>query len=216
MNSAVAGGVEVSLSIDLELPLGAQTDENQQRLEIVAAGLLEVLEQGSLPATWGVSDPSLSAARDAILGARAGHEIAVLGDPIWLGNGTMPSRLSREFERRFAGARRAGLQVSTLLLRHEIGPLDLSLLLQHGITAVRGPQASFADSSKPRHSACRFSIWQVEQPLSLPLHRGWWHAEQWAFRQHVQSALRGRSLHWVLDAGQMVELPDMGLPAAVA
>ena len=220
MSKADSGGASaVSLSIDLELAIGRQIPQKQEHLEAVTAGMLELLDNCSLSATWGVSNPGLSAARDAILAARCGHEIAVLGDSIWLGSGTTCSRLAQEFERRFDGARRAGLEVSSLMLRHEVGQtLDLNLLLGHRITAVRGPAvASTVGEPIQRSGASRFGIWQVQNPIQIPLCGAWWHVEPWAFRRRLkESVWGGLPLHLVLNAGQMVEQPDLGLPRALA
>ncbi len=214
--SKAVGGIEVTLSIDLEMAIGWQTSQGQQRLEAVTAGLIELLDSQCIPATWGVSNPALSAARDVILTARSPHEVAVLGERFWLGDGTTPSRLAQEFERRFAGARRAGLEVSTLLLRQTAEHLDLNLLLGNGITAVRGP--AVAASAKPadsRQETRRFSTWQVPSPTLIPRSGSWWQADPWAFQQRLKRAVQWASpLHLVLDAGKLAELSDLGLPAA--
>ena len=163
--SRADGEGAVSLSIDLELAIGRQTSQGEQRLEAVTAGLVELLDNQGISATWGVSNPALSAATDVILATKSKQEVAVLGERFWLGDGTTPSRLAQEFERRFAGARRQGLGVSTLMLRQTAEHLDLNLLLGHGIIAVRGPAIS-ASSEEP--NCCsrtkRYGIWQVRLP----------------------------------------------------
>ena len=216
--SRANGGAAVSLSIDLELAIGRQTSQGQQRLETVTAGLVELLDGQGISATWGVSNPALSAARDIILAAKSRQEVAVLGERFWLGDGTTPSRLAQEFERRFEGARRAGLEVSTLVLRQTAEHLDLNLLLGHGITAVRGPAvAASADAAIPRASAMRYGLWQVQSPILIPLSGSWWQSEPWAFRQRLkEAALREMPLNLVLDAGKMAEHNDLGLPAVAA
>jgi hypothetical protein len=214
--SRADGGSEaaITLSIDLELAIGQQTPQKQEQLEAVTAGLLELLKRGSLPTTWGVSNPALSAATESIVAAEGGHEIAVLGDRIWLGNGTTRSRLNHEFERRFDGARRAGLEVSSLVLRNEVAEtLDLNLLLEHGITAVRSPAAAAsAQDTAPRSGPMRFGIWQVSRPVLVPTSGTWWQPEPWALQQRIRGALRsGPPLHLVLDASRMVEFADLGM-----
>jgi hypothetical protein len=213
--SRADSGSAVSLSIDLELAIGRQTAQGQQRLEAVTAGLVELLDNQGISATWGVSNPALSAARDVILTANSRQEVAVLGERFWLGDGTTPSRLAQEFERRFEGARRAGLDVSTLVLRQAAEHLDLNLLLGHGITAVRGPAVlASADRTSFRTGAMRYGIWQVQSPILVPISGSWWQAEPWAFRQRLKGATRFEvPLNLVLDAGKMAELSDLGLPA---
>ena len=215
--SRADGGVAVSLSIDLELAIGRQTSLGQQRLEGVTACLVELLDNEGISATWGVSNPPLSAARDVILTARSTQEVAVLGERFWLGDGTSPSRLAQEFERRFEGARRAGLDVTTLMLRQTAEHLDLNLLLGHGITAVRGPAVSASSDGSNRSRAMRYGIWQVTSPILVPLSGSWWQPEPWAFQQRLKKAARDEMpLHLVLDAGRMAELSDLGLPAVAA
>lgn len=213
--SGAEGRAGVSLSIDLELAIGRQTSQGQDRLATVTGELVELLDYQGISATWGVSNPSLSAAREAILAAKTRQEVAVLGERFWLGDGTTPSRLAREFERRFEGASQDGLKATTLLLRHSAEHLDLNLLLGNGITAVRGPaKAATADEGVSRSGTLRFGIWQVQSPILVPLSGSWWQAEPWAFRQRVNKAMRSRtSLNLVLDAGRMAELSDLGLAA---
>ena len=209
--SDTSQGATVSFSIDLELAIGLETPGRQERLAILTGELLELLENHRIPATWGVSDPARSAARDGILGSRIGHEIAVLGDSIWLGNAAMQSRLEKEFERRFEGARKAGLPVSTLVLRNAASHLNLNLLLSHRITAVRGPAMPPGDDD-PRGWPVRFGIWQIPSPLLVSLQGGWWKSGQWTLHQRLDTALQaGRGIHLVLDAGTMVDLPGFGL-----
>lgn len=209
-----ADGVAVSVSVDLELAIGRQTTQGQERLEALTAGLVEILDTQGISATWGVSNPALSAARDVILSTKSRQEIAVLGERFWLGDGTSPSRLAQEFERRFEGARRAGLEVSTLMLRETAEHLDLNLLLRHGVQAVRGPAIVASAEAISRSTAMRFGIWQAQRPILVPLSGSWWQAEPWAFQQRLKWAEHGKlSLNLVLDAGKMAELPDLGLSA---
>lgn len=216
MNQQAAAGV-VSLSIDLELALGRQTSQGQERLERISRSLVELLDQHAISATWGVSNPALSAATEVIRSARCRQELAVLGERFWLCDGTTPSRQAHELGRRFEGARRAGIEVSTLALREGAEHLDLNLLLDHRITAVRGP-AVRATSEELHHrmGAMRYGVWQVPAPITFPLGGAWWQAEPYALRRLLQEATRGGNLHLVLDAGTMAESADLGLSAVAA
>lgn len=211
--SKVDGGAAVSLSIDLELAIGRQTSQGQDRLATVTSELVELLGQLGISATWGVSNPELSAAREAILAVKTKQEIAVLGERFWLGDGTTHSRLAQEFERRFGGVCRETMKATTLLLRQRAEHLDLSLFLENGITAVRGPAvAATAVEANSRRAAMRYGIWQVQRPILVPLSSSWWQTETWSFRQHVKEAVRtGTPLNLVLDAGNMTEHSDLGL-----
>src|SRR6186997_582253 len=127
------------LSVDLE-PDPAQPDGGLiDRLDQLRRRLIELTGSLAVPATWAVADPVLSVATESILNTKAGHEIAVLGDRAWLGPGCGRVRLQRELARRFDGARKAGISVTTLALRNLDQVRELDLLLDHGITALRGP-----------------------------------------------------------------------------
>ena len=208
-------GAAVSLSIDLELAIGRQTGQGQQRLEEITAGLVDLLETQCISATWGVSNPALSAATEAILNAKSRQEIAVLGERFWLSDGTSPSRLASEFARRFDGARRTGIAVSTLLLRQNEAHVDLNLLLDHGVTAIRSPAITASrEESLPGAVPARYGIWQVQHPILVPLSGSWWQADPWAFGRRLKNVAKTSStLHLVLDAGKMAEYPDLALPA---
>jgi hypothetical protein len=216
MNRSEEAGM-VSLSIDLELAIGRQTTQGQDRLERITLSLIDLLDRHAISATWGVSNPALSAATEVIRSAQCRQEIAILGERFWLSDGTTPSRQAHELGRRFEGARRAGIDVSTLLLRDGTEHLDLNLLLEHGISAVRLPavRASSKDF-RQRAGAMRYRVWQVPSPVSIPLQGCWWQSEPSAFRHQLQEAVGGKRLHFVLDAGKMAESVDLGLPAVTA
>src|SRR5262245_42703473 len=125
MSDSGATGTLV-LSIDLELDLEQHAAPLGRRLDEVRATLIRLTSEAGIPATWAVADPMLSAASDSILTAKCGHEIAVLGDRAWLGPGCGRERLTRELARRFSTPRKAGIPVSTLVLRNleDLADLD--------------------------------------------------------------------------------------------
>src|SRR3954470_11206434 len=106
------------LSVDLEADTESQKGHQERQLDEVRRQLLELTSEAGVPATWAVADPMLSAAREAVLSADCGHEIAVLGHRVWLGKGCGRERLARELSRRFSAPRKAGIPVSTLVLRN--------------------------------------------------------------------------------------------------
>src|SRR4051812_22660965 len=141
----------VVLSIHLELDLEDQNRHDEQRLDDIRARLIELTKTNSVSATWAVADPMLSAASESILAAGVGHEVAVLGDEAWLGQGCGRGRLARELARRFSSPRKNGLPVSTLMLRNMQHVNDLDLLIQHGVTAIGGPATSQWASAQKHH-----------------------------------------------------------------
>jgi len=201
------------LSIDLELGLNNQEPQIQRRLDEVRAQLIESTRTLGLPATWAVADPILSAATDSILAAGCGHEIAVLGERAWLGPGCGRVRLGRELTRRFDSARRAGISVTTLALRDVEQIPDLDLLLDHGVTALRGPAVdSLAAARKSTQSPIRFGIWTPPAAWKLPPQTRWWTPASWLVRQEIKRAIRRQAIaHLAIDAPRLVQAPEPAL-----
>ena len=189
------GAGTLILSIDLELDVDQHDDRLDGRLDAVRTQLITLTSQYGLVATWAVADPLLSAATESILSANCGHEIAVLGEQAWTGPGCGRVRLRRELGRRFTSARKAGIPVSTLALRHTDHVLDLDLLLEHGVTALRGPAAS---ASSPRHPATpvpvRFGLWQPPYAVPLAPHQGWSLITTWRLQRTIRRVIRRQSL----------------------
>jgi hypothetical protein len=195
------------LSVDLELDLDHQDSPGQERLDYVRGQLLEGMRQHELPATWAVADPALSVATESILAANASHEIAVLGDQAWVGQGAGRLRLSRELERRFGGARKAGIGATTLALRNVDQLVDLDILLDHGITAVRGAAVNTAQQARKLAAPpIRFGVWQVPSAWRIPPQPAWWAPSTWSICREIKRAINGSSLiHLEIDAPRLVE-----------
>ena len=207
----MSGGGVVLLSVDLELDIAHNQDGQDERLDEVRTWLVERMRDLNLPATWAVADPVLSAATDSILSSGVGHEMAVLGDQNWLGYGAGRIRLNRELTRRFNGARRAGIPVSTLALRNVEQVVDLDLLLGHGITAVRGPAVDSAVTARKLAAPpIRFGIWQAPTAWRIPPQPHWWAPSTWLIRHEIRRTIaRGSALHLEIDAQRLVEAgPD--------
>ena len=207
-----AGGI-VTISIDLELEIEHYTSHAQRHLDRVRSQLIELLEVHQIPATWAVADPARSAASEPILASRVRHEIAVLGDRAWVGYGAGRLRLQRELARRFDGARRVGMAVTTLALCNSDRLLDLDLLLEHGITAIRGPAVDSAlEARRLGSKPARHGIWQAPTAWMLPPRGAWWLLSAWGVRREIQrAASEGSLLHLEISAPRLIEL---GEPAA--
>jgi len=201
------------LSIDLELGLDNQQPQIQRRLDEVRKQLVESTRALRVPATWAVADPTLSAATDSILAAGCGHEIAVLGERAWLGPGCGRVRLGRELTRRFDTARLAGISVATLALRDVEQIPDLDLLLDHGVTAMRGPAVdSLAAVRKWANSPIRFGIWTSPAAWKLPPQTRWWMPASWLVRREIKRAIRRQAIaHLEIDAPRLVAAPEPAL-----
>jgi hypothetical protein len=155
----------------------------------------------------------LSAASESILAAGCGHEIAVLGDQAWLGPGCGRERLARELTRRFSVPRKAGIAVSTLVLRNVKQVVDLDLLIDHGVTALCAPPVehpSIANKIGPLPT--RFGLWQPPVAWRLPPRKSGWSPAGWLIRREIKRAIRQRSLiHLQLQALRIVDAPESGL-----
>jgi len=212
------GAGTLILSIDLELDLDHHDEQQELRLDAVRTRLIELTGHHRVGATWAVADPLLSVATDPILAANQGHEIAVLGDRAWIGPGCGRVRLRRELARRFTSTRQAGIPVSTLALHNTDQVLDLDLLLEHGVTALRGPaveRPAYAQKSGP--SPIRFGLWQPPTARRLTAWTGWWLPAAWLIRSEIQRTIRRRStLHLHLDAAALVAAPEPVLKITAA
>ncbi len=129
------------LSIDLEVDARRSSARDQRTLEHLTSRLIDLLHKHRLHATWSLADPAVSAATERILKA-GGHEIAVLGDPAWVGADAGRTRFARELERRLQGGRELGLPLTTLALRKVHLDAHLDVAVKNGVNAVRGPEST--------------------------------------------------------------------------
>jgi hypothetical protein len=199
----------VTISIELELEIGRQSDDRQCRLDDLAGELMALFDKHQLAGTWAVADPAHSAAAPAILASPVGHELAVLGDAAWLGPGVSRQRMERELARRFDGARQSGVNVSTLLLRNVREPLDLELLLSSGVTAVAyWPAAPADESDRP---SPRYGLWHAPPAWRLPAASRWLPAAWIIARRLRQPHRRTELLHVAIDSAALVERGESAL-----
>ena len=176
--SCVLPSAIFTLSIDLELdPL--RPGRNQPRsLEAITDHLVGLLTRYQVPATWAVADPAISAATEVLLAANAGHEIAILGDPTWVGHEAGRMRFGRELARRVLHGRAAGIPISTLALRGTELADHLDLIIKQDISVVRGDFHEltvgwFAKPVVQAPAALRFGLWDVPASLRLPGDSRW-------------------------------------------
>jgi hypothetical protein len=209
----MSGAGVLILSIDVELDLEHQDNRLERRLDDVRTELVDLTRSLGVPATWAVADPTLSAATESILSSSVGHEISVLGDQAWLGPGCGRARLSRELARRFVFARKAGIPATTLALRNMDQVRDLDLLLDHGVTALRGPAALTPfPVRKVAAAPIRFGIWQAPPAWHIPPQPVWWAPTSLLLRHEIKRAIRQRTLvHLHVDAQRLIHLGEPAL-----
>jgi hypothetical protein len=191
------------LSVDLEPDALQHGGPEPELLDHLRRRLIDLLGTHAAPATWAVADPIRSVATDSLLAAGSGHEIAVLGDRAWLGPGSGRLRLERELVRRFDGARKAGIPVTTLALRN----LDSSRAgpaADHGITALRGPATDSQPAADQPTPPIRFGIWQAPPGCKVPGRSSWWLPAAWSLcRQIKRSTARQSIVHLHIDAPRL-------------
>src|SRR4029079_16344490 len=175
------------ISIDLELDPEEHDRQLERQLDLVRCELVTLTKAAAVPATWAVADPMLSAATESILAAGCGHEIAVLGDQAWLGPGCGRERLARELTRRFSVPRKAGIPVSTLVLRNVKQVVDLDLLIDHDVTALCAPPVDNPSiASKMGPLPTRFGLWQPPVAWRLPPRKSGWSPAGWLIRREIK------------------------------
>lgn len=177
MSSAQSAAL-FTVSIDLESDPLRPSTKQVHSLAAAADRLAKLLNRYRIAATWGVADPAMSAASDALLAANAGHELAILGDPTWVGPEAGRSRFGKELARRVSHARAAGIDIATLMLRGTELSDHLDLLVKHQIAVVRGSYRRQTTGwlSRPVLQApavVRYGIWDVPASLRLPTEGRW-------------------------------------------
>jgi hypothetical protein len=201
----------VVFSAELELAIDRPSLDRQQRLDHLTGELSDLFRRHRLPATWAVADPARSAATPCLLAGDIVHEIAVLGERSWIGRGAGRMRVERELSRRFGGARKADLHVSTLILRNVSQPVDLDLLLAHDIAAVSYPDNSTAAVGSSA-GMLRFGVWRAPLAWRLPLEPCWWRPAGWQAARRLRDAIARRGLlHVAIDGDALVDREKTGM-----
>ena len=196
------------ISIDLELaPRQRMRLDDQRRLASTTDVLIEALRNCGIAATWAVADPAVSAATDAILAAaqdrNAGHDVAVLGDPTWIGPQAGRTRFARELSRRVLRAQVAGIKVSTLVVREVALSDHLDLLVRYGITAVRDAHTARCVATCGAEPV-RYGVWRMRATHGLgDVAAGRLGATGALRRAIVRSATRSEACHLAIDAAQL-------------
>lgn len=205
-----------AVSIDLELdPMRPERDQARS-LDSAARRLVRLLSHHRVAATWAVADPAISAATDQLLADELGHEIAVLGDPTWVGKEAGRMRFGRELARRVGHARAAGIPLTTLALRGTELVDHLDLVVKQEISVVRSDYRDlstgwFARPITQAPAALRFGLWEVPPTLQLPAEGGfsWWGSQRRRARKGIDRAITDRGIfHLQIDALHFAEHGD--------
>ena len=167
--------------------------------------LVEGFDALRLPVTWAVNDPTYSAATSLVIRSAVPHELAILGDPNWLGPTAGRTRFARELARRVSQGRAAGINIRSLVPRVESIKRHIDLVIKQQITAVAGvelpPQVAYP---WPTPHALHYGVWEIPVTDRLPRRSLWFLEGGW-------SALRkiGRAARDAATGARVIDVPAL-------
>jgi len=191
----------VHLTVEAE-PTDIDRNLDRHRgLASVTEQLFEILNRHKLPATWAVGDPANSAVATLVAGSETRHGLAVLGDRYWIGKTAGRTRFARELARRVTQARRAGIDLVTLVPRVAPVAEHIDLVVKNGIQAVVFTQ----EQAGKRHAgagprALHYGVWEFSATSRLPLRSSWLPGGSWRLSRNLRRAGKDAStVHLLLD-----------------
>ncbi len=197
------------LSVDLE-PAEVVTRTGVLReTQALGSRLIRRCNERGLAATWAIAEPGLSKHLASLVGSPLAHEIAILGESDWLGQGISRQEFTRELQRRLGHAQAAGVSVSTLAPRDGVVDDHLDVVVKSGITALRGCVDAAVRAKRPAAAhRLHFGMWEVPGSARLPYADGWvssrFHLKR-IFRRLEHVAARAGSLHLVIDVARTAQ-----------
>jgi hypothetical protein len=195
------------VTVQLDPVADARNLARHKELANVTGQLITLMDTHRLPTTWAVSDPAHSAATSLILRSAVEHELAILGDPNWLGPMTGRTRFARELARRVSQARSAGLQVSSVVPRAESIVRHIDLVVKQRITAIAGPDGTTAATRQiaaPR--ALHYGVWELPITGNLPVKSTWLSSGGWSTWRRIRRAARdAATFQLLIDAPTICE-----------
>jgi hypothetical protein len=201
MSASPTNGVLI-VSIDVDPHTSTLDLSGQRQKHDFCRRMIELAAKEGIAATWALADPANSPLVRQIVRRNPASEIAVLGDPAWVGYGVGRGHFAGELSRRILAARAEGLAVSTLAVRHASLIEHLDVAVKYGVTAVRNDTCDAArrrDPSSPR--PLRYGLWELPATVRLPdAGRLWSGGETWRTRRAIDAAVAsGGVCHLVLD-----------------
>jgi hypothetical protein len=192
----------VLVTVELDPVADAHNIECHRGLAELTKRLVDLFNAQRLPATWAVNDPAHSAATSLIIRSKVAHELAILGDPNWLGPTAGRTRFARELARRVSQARSGGLRVTTLVPRVESVKRHIDLVVKQQITAIAGvdppPQAA---APWPTPKALHYGVWEVPVTDRLPRKAYWFFEGGRSVLRKIRRAARDTAtFHLSIDA----------------
>jgi hypothetical protein len=166
---------------------------------------VELLHKHQLPATWAFADPAAPLAERLVRGT-AGHEIALFGDPTWVGRAAGRARFAHKLGERLERARATGIAISSLVLQGAVLGDQADLAIKHGITAVRHGAAETRPTGGSPGRTLQGGLWNFSVGQSLPGISRWLLGGGGGGRARaaIDLAIAERStLHLAIDAGRL-------------
>jgi hypothetical protein len=194
-----------AISIDVTA-LRASGRRGSPRQEALVARLLAMFDELDTAATWAIAEPADSEATAQILGAKAPHEIAVLGDAGWIGEAAGRPAFACNLARRTITAQAAGLSVRVLACRNACVPrAEYDLLVKHNIAVVRQPRSPSARSiASFQPEPLRHGIWEIPATVEIPQANAWFGAGAGAAKGALARAAAQRAAaHVAIDLASL-------------
>lgn len=189
------------VTVLLEPVADVRSFEAHRELANISRQLIALMDSRRMPATWAVSDPAHSAATPLILRSPVDHEMAILGDPNWLGPTAGRTRFARELTRRVSQSRAAGLTVTSLVPRVASIERHIDLVVKQRITAISAVPAQPSSRQVAAPRALHYGVWELPTTGVLPLCSTWFSSGSWStWRQIRRSVGDAATYHLMIDA----------------
>lgn len=188
-------------TVELEPVADRHSGYHQLGLANLVRQLVELSDACGLAITWAVGDPAQSAATSLVMRSAVAHEMAVLGDPNWLGPTAGRTRFARELARRVSHARAIGLNLTALVPRVADVDRDIDLIVKQGLHAVAGIGTGAGRRALPLPTALHYDVWQIPVTRRLPMPARWFSSSERTVSRGIRRAARdGATYHLVIDA----------------
>ena len=168
----------------------------------VTKQLVTLLDAHRLPATVATHEPGRSPLTSLLALSQVRHELALLGDCDWIGQAAGRTRFARELVRRVSQARKAGVDIATIVPRATIVGDHLDLIAKQQIRAVVGATPIGGRTYRPaRPQSLHYGVWEFSATERLPRPRTWLSDGGWKLVRGIRNAARdAATFHLVIDA----------------
>jgi hypothetical protein len=196
----------VHLTVEAE-PTDIDRNLDRHRgLASVTELLFAILNRHKLPATWAVGDPANSAVAALVAGSATPHGLAVLGDRYWIGKTAGRTRFARELARRVTQARRAGIEVVTLVPRVASVAEHIDLVVKNGIQVIVTNEESGQRPASQGPRALHYGVWEFSATNRLPMRSSWFPGRVWKLVRSFRRAGKNASTtHLSIDMAAIEE-----------